>query len=84
MPNSAGNDDARDLAERAVGGIKPICRPLSRHRSGECQKMLPKSSIGKVKGGFNCPTRIDPPDSDPNQVLLDQPRSAVRQWSSTP
>jgi hypothetical protein len=46
--------------------------------------MMLKSSIGKVKGGFNGPTRIEPPDSEPGQLLLDPLSSAVRQWKSTP
>jgi hypothetical protein len=69
---------------RRQAGLSELHQSYSRHRSGECQKMMLKSSIGKIKGGCICPTRIESPDSEPNQVLLDQPRSAVRQWSSTP
>jgi hypothetical protein len=41
--------------------------------------MLPKSSIGKVKGGFNCPTMDKLSDYPTTARLLGEPGAAIRE-----
>jgi hypothetical protein len=37
--------------------------------------------MGRIKSGFNCPMISEPPDSEPNQLPLDQLKSPIRKWS---